>query len=188
VVVALGAGCGAGSGECPATVPVALSKCAGQYLCEYAGPTGKPGCRVNASCQNGAWTVQYPATSCGMLSRECPATFGGPAEGAACPTGIKFLDACDYDEGRCQCVGCSAVVPTTARGIWACRTWDSGGAGCPAAPPLAGSACSMPAQMCLYDARGFELRVGNDYECLAGRWQARQGPGMNEIHECPVVP
>jgi hypothetical protein len=161
---------------CPAKPPADGAPCSGALVCDYPG--ARPGlhCRAAASCVGGRWFVQAASSTCGQVVRPCPATFALLADGDPCPieftgNGVDagFLSgACDYDEGRCQCVPCQKLTFDTGH-MWSCRRWDSGGPGCPPLSPVPGTACSVPDQLCDYDGCG-RINVGYDSKCIDGQW------------------
>jgi hypothetical protein len=163
---------------CPATPPVDGARCSGPFVCEYPGAHPGLHCRTSAVCE-GTWFVTPASSSCGQVVRPCPATFATVADGDPCPieftgNGVDagFLNgACDYDEGRCQCLPCEKLALDTGH-MWSCRRWDSGGPGCPPLSPTPGASCSTPELGCDYDGCG-RPQVGYDLKCTDGRWVGR---------------
>ena len=89
-----------------------------------------------------------------------PASFTTRAEGDPC---YAVLSACDYPEGRCGCVVCEVDAKSFGY-VWSCRGWDTGGDGCPARSPRAGSACDTLGLPCRYGA-SCGISVGDDLDC-----------------------
>lgn len=154
--------------RCPAARPKAGDPCAlpdsGVLECEYGGDA-HGACRTLADCESGHWSIGQEV--CPTDPSACPATYG-QGEGASCPvTGF-----CDYEQGRCSCVGCVLDADGGIEsGSWHCRPWPvDAGAGCPAEAPLTGSACSTEGQSCGADCCG-SPRVSFGEQCSAGVWE-----------------
>ncbi len=156
--------------RCPVMVPEERSPCTSIVTCEYGGDAHHD-CTTSATCASDGseapvWHTYSPAAGCGVNSGGCPATFGALKEGSACP-GDQVL--CDYDEGRCGCIGCGASATGPTGSVWSCRKWDSGGDGCPPISPLLGDACQTPDKFCTYNGCG--ISVGVSMQCSTGYWR-----------------
>jgi hypothetical protein len=122
-----------------------------------------------------------PSESGSGVGLGCPATFTARAEGAPC---FSVLTACDYPEGRCGCLVCEMNMSTFGY-AWACRRWDSGGAGCPTRAPAAGSPCDGAGLVCRYGAY-CSVSVGDDLECRDGTWQPAPKLEACGYRSCPL--
>jgi hypothetical protein len=160
---------------CPASPIAPAGACTPSQVCEYRASDAHPTCVTRLECYaSGAnaqptWHLTQPDPTCGTLAASCPSTYA-----AAVHTGLEALPcsvqvpACEYAEGRCSCLPCTSTG--TPHGTWSCRAWDSGGAGCPAISPLAGTACSTANQFCTY-GNLCSVSVGDNLECKDGFWQ-----------------
>jgi hypothetical protein len=189
LLVALGASAGCGSSGvapdgggadaasalrspgCPAT-PSTAGGCQNGVVCDYPGSDPYNGCPTRLTCVGGGWQKQDPGPVCGTNPRPCPASYAA-ASGQACglPDG-GTLPSCDYPEGRCECQTCFVGTGGNTKQEWACRAWDSGGDQCPPLPVLAGTACTMAEQFCIYGGCG--VQVGGSFKCDQGYWSPVQ--------------
>jgi hypothetical protein len=110
----------------------------------------------------------------------CPSSFTGRADGTPC---FSVLTACDYPEGRCGCLVCELGAQSFGF-VWACRPWDSGGAGCPTRSPAMGSPCHGEGTVCRYAAY-CSVSVGDDLECHSGTWQPAPPLDACGYRSCP---
>jgi hypothetical protein len=153
--------------QCPASAPAMGAACNVAVTCDY-GADARHACVTSASCNGGQWYVSAPDARCGLHLAPCPDTFASIVAGAACPA-AGISGACDYDEGRCQCLPCFTGGQMTGS-TWACRAWNGGTPECPAPAPLAGTSCAMENQFCYYS--GFcGVGVGANYKCTGGYWR-----------------
>jgi hypothetical protein len=178
---------------CPQNPAGATGTCTmPRQVCEYRAPGARPNCITRLECNDpgtGAkpnWQVKPPDPTCGTRPASCPSSYAAVAQGSLCP--VPPVGPCDYDEGRCNCHPCYWLDGGTGQAIWECRTWDSGGPGCPAVSPLSGTACSTTDQFCMYG--GFcAIPVGEDQHCVDGFWQwVPSGAGSCFTKDCPVTP
>jgi hypothetical protein len=160
-------------GGCPASEPASGSTCmpGGQPAsgCEYGTD---PHCTVIASCSAPGpggpftWQLTGPDPSCAGNPQQCPASYGMPINGAACP----LMGTCSYPEGRCTCAPCFGDGGRSTE--WECATWQTP-AGCPEPRPLLGTACSQPGQACNYGQGCCSpVDTGPDLYCQNGIWTA----------------
>ena len=160
---------------CPKTIPVAGDSCDPKVVCLYGGQSNHA-CVTHARCESMdnamtfQWTITPPSPTCGTHPAPCPAAYGAPAEGLACPEGTPAT--CDYDVGRC---GCETCMKAGFLGpLWTCHPWASGRPGCPTVVPLVGDACVQPPPpyYCSY-GHGCEAAysVGDAFYCSAAGWQ-----------------
>jgi hypothetical protein len=158
---------------CPSDLPEQFERCPHVgALCEYpARPDTRPNCSVVAACGidiNGPrglpyWGVQREPNHCSINAPTCPSTFDSRAEGSPCD--LPHSEMCDYDEGRCACVGCG---PDSMYGTWMCARWDRGAEpGCPTLSPRFGDACDTPGLACNYTRC---VSVGSQMQCTDGYW------------------
>ena len=157
--------------QCPATLPAMGATCNATVTCDY-GADAKHACATNASCNGTTWFVSPPAAGCGTHPSPCPTAFGFILEGGACFPVVT--GACDYDEGRCECLPCFSNGVISGQ-TWSCRRWDSGGTSCPAPAPLAGTSCATPDQFCYY-GNFCSVGVGANFKCTGGYWRSEPGP------------
>jgi hypothetical protein len=176
---------------CPGSPVDPVGICTPSQVCEYSAPNARPTCVTRLDCYaSGAggqpsWHITQPDPACGTRAASCPATYAAVIQGTLCS--VPGTPACDYDEGRCSCLPCSSTAGPSTQGVWSCRAWDSGGQGCPAVSPLAGTACTTQSQFCTYG--GFcSISVGDDLECTGGFWQQMiSGAGSCIIRTCPTT-
>jgi hypothetical protein len=173
---------------CPDSADFAPAPCQPGLICDYRKPGALPTCVTRLECAGapgkGSWSMTNLEGSCtAMNGASCPATFATTAEGSDCTPSQE--STCTYDEGVCRCESCSLGAGPSARGVWTCRPWASGGQDCPSESPLAGTACGMPDQFCGYG--GFcSIPVGYNYHCVNGYWQPVQTPlGTCAFPLCP---
>jgi hypothetical protein len=170
---------GPGSSLCPTAVPAAGTACTTSGLtCELGGTGPQSLCSTVFTC-NGSnkltWFVSPPAQSCvrdqAHNPSACPATFGGLANGTACPAGLT--GTCVYDEGLCGCAACagdSGVSGTTQQ--FSCKAYPKP-AGCPEPRPAIGDACSTDKQACEYGGVCSVLAGLPSLSCENGHWSRR---------------
>jgi hypothetical protein len=177
---------------CPANPTAPTGTCTPQQACEYRAPDARPTCVTRLDCYaSGAgaqpsWHITPPDPSCGTRPASCPATYTALAEGAPCPVTAGGI-SCDYDQGRCSCLPCSPGAGTPTQSMWSCRAWDSGGQGCPAVSPLAGTACATANQFCTYGGL-CSISVGENFQCVGGFWQRMISPvGSCALRMCPTT-
>jgi hypothetical protein len=177
ILVLLAAACG-GSPTCPKVVPQDGASCEHRGLtCETGGGLHQR-CSTIFSCGDAldptspthtAWSVTPPAAGCMQANDPaCPADFATAPVAKDCPQeGL----ACDYDQGRCECVPCN---PTGNQ--WRCRSWSDTtiGSGCPSERPAMGTACDSDGVICRYDDL-CRVSLGPDLVCFDGLWQPRIG-------------
>ena len=176
---------------CPGTAVVPIGTCTPSQVCEYRASDADPTCVTRLDCYASgtnaepSWHLTQADPTCGTRPASCPSTYAAVVEGTACS--VQDTAACDYADGRCSCLPCSPSTGTSARGVWSCRAWNSGGTGCPAISPLAGTACATPNQFCTYG--GFcSISVGDDLECKDGFWQQMISPqGTCALRACPTT-
>jgi hypothetical protein len=159
----------ASGGVCPTSEPADGSACTpnGFLRCEYGSD---PHCTTIAECSgpgpNGpfTWHLTPPDPSCAGNPPQCPATYGTPANGAACP----YQGTCSYPDGRCECVVCTGDGGQGHE--WACDTYRMP-AGCPEPRPALGTACTQEGQDCAYGPACCAIvDVGPDMVCRNGVW------------------
>jgi len=173
VVVVAGAGgchsdnqvsCPAVLEACPATVPTQGAPCTPRgaaSLCEY-GEDPWFDCNTIAYCDSqGGWYLVAPSEpDCPTtLPSGCPASFAEARSGGqdACASAPDGQLNCLYPEGYCLCTAAGLTCSAPAA------------AGCPAARPRAGTACSGP---CTIWGRG--TCDGQSMKCVCGTWQPVQ--------------
>jgi len=159
---------------CPADPPVSGEACAvdATVTCEY-GDDVRPGCRMHATCPNGAW--QIAVSGCPPLpgpgESGCPAS--PPESGSSCASDGLVCDM--GNETLCVCSACSG--PCSQFPYWACSAPPST-PGCPPRAPALGSACTSEGLVCTYGVM-----------CVApisaGR-RCRDGAWVDEPLACPV--
>jgi hypothetical protein len=176
--------------RCPVGAPVEGAACEMGASCEYRDASAPRGCSTVAACPTGTWALTPPAATCGAKSAGgCPATFTSLADRSYCPTGVT--GACDYPEGRCQCMPCqSHIGATPGYGTgWMCRMWNTGGEGCPVVPPLGGTACGLTELICSYSGSDTCIGIGpEDYHCGAsGYWEVVGGQSNCTVPFCMQV-
>jgi hypothetical protein len=176
---------------CPASPVAPAGACTPSQVCEYRTSDADPTCVARLDCYvSGAdaqpsWHVTQPDPTCGTRPASCPSTYAAVIEGTTCS--VQNSATCDYVEGRCSCLPCSSTTGTATQGVWSCRAWDSGGPGCPAISPLAGTPCSAPNLFCTYGGL-CSISVGENLECEDGFWQQMTSPqGSCAIRACPTT-
>jgi hypothetical protein len=180
---------------CPPTPVVPAGGCTPSQVCEYRASDAHPTCVARLECYASgpnaqpSWHLTQPDPTCGTRPASCPSSYAAGIQtglaGLACS--VQESAACDYAEGRCSCLPCASTDGTSPHGIWSCRAWDSGGAGCPAISPLAGTACPTANQFCTYGGL-CSVAVGDDLECKAGFWQQMiSAAGSCVLGMCPTM-
>jgi hypothetical protein len=176
---------------CPANPTAPTGACTPSQVCEYRAPDARPTCVTRLECYaSGAgaqpsWHITPPDPTCGTRPASCPQTYATVAQGALCSA--QGATSCDYDEGRCSCFPCSLPNGGNTQSSWACRAWDSGGQGCPAVSPLAGTACATANQFCTYGGL-CSVSVGENFQCTGGFWQRMLSPtGSCALRMCPTT-
>lgn len=169
--------CG-GPPTCPVAVPADGSACGDRGLACESGGGAHQRCSTIFTCDDAldpnnpthtTWTVTPPAASCTPQNdSSCAVTYASTMTATACPTpGL----ACDYAEGRCECVPCN---PTGIQ--WRCRPWNDLklGTGCPSERPALGTKCETNGTNCRYDDN-CRVSFGPDFVCFDGIWTPRLG-------------
>jgi hypothetical protein len=141
---------------CPSAPPADGAPCSRQdTYCTY-GNEPIPGCRPEATCDQGMWMV--PAIACPPTANDCPSNPSTDTVDMC----IQQNSVCPYTEGflcDCFCVGGTGCA-------YRCTLPE---AGCPLQAPNAGEACSsfMPGQECFY---GDPCSFGAATRCENGFW------------------
>jgi hypothetical protein len=158
--------------------------CAPPQVCEYRASDAHPTCVTRLECyapSNGVeptWHLTTPDPTCAKRPASCPSSYALVMQGGLCA--LQDV-ACDYDQGRCGCLPCG----TGTLGVWSCRAWNTGGQGCPAVSPLAGTACATEAQFCTYGGV-CSISVGENLQCTHGFWQRfSSATGSCIMRTCP---
>jgi hypothetical protein len=148
---------------CPAIAPSEGATCTADTFCDYHAGNHNA-CGVTALCTSGGgWDVTEPGPTCSGNASQCPSSFGALPVGAACPGSATLR--CDYEEGRCGCLGC------TGGSDWQCRRWTDIGPGCPVDQPVVGTACGFKDLWCEYGALiNCDLSLGTSITCTGGVW------------------
>ena len=165
---------------CGASVPGEGTPCTPSAYCEY-GANAEGACSTFATCAADTgtgpftWHVTPPPAGCGTHGPQCSASFSGVAVGTACTVTDSV---CDYAEGRCSCIPCSAIGSfATGGGVWRCEAWSTGGAGCPSPRPLLGSPCTQEGVSCNYSFTCSEVPdMGPRMACQSGEWSFVPAP------------
>lgn len=179
---------------CPTQIPAAGSPCTSAGLtCELGGTGARSLCSTTFTCNGAAthltWFVSPPGASCvpdqAHNPGACPASFGGLANGVACPAGLT--GTCVYDEGLCGCTPCSGdsgVAGTTQQ--FSCKAYPKP-QGCPDPRPLIGDPCTTANQTCDYGGVCSVLSGIPSLTCNDGHW-SRQAIGvLCAQHTCGTV-
>jgi hypothetical protein len=156
--------CPAALEACPPALPASGAACTARgsaALCEY-GDDPWFDCNTIAYCDSqGGWYTVAPRTpDCpSTLPSGCPASFAEAASDGqgACASAPDGLLTCRYPEGTCSCTAGGLTCPAPAA------------AGCPAARPHAGTACSAPCT-----TWGSGVCDGESMKCVCGTWQPIQ--------------
>jgi hypothetical protein len=138
------------SPACPSSAPTSGQSCTTFVSCEY-GTSNDALCNVLYGCNGQQWSVLYGSEACdydGSNGPSCPTTYT-----AAMGTCTATASACEYPEGRCECVvSCGGPPPPEDAGAqWICSSTQQG---CPSPRGNAkiGATCTSPGQQCSYGA------------------------------------